>query len=560
MVAESLPRVEPASSVDRRLPLQLAIGVAIIALVHLWVFTAGRYIAAWDWAQHVGLAAVLADGPATGADAFYDRRFRPGPYLLFYLLTTGGIRLGVSAERAALVVLILPAIGWSIAAIRFCKTFHRDPRMGLIAPLAMFGMPFAKGFASFVVAEPMMLFVIGDLERMIREPTPKRTAVLALELAIAFLGHGLVFLFCCVFVGARLVLYAVTAVHTRIGPNRLGSMGGPALPDRDPRIGSKRLGSMGGPALPDRDPRHGSWRVPLLAAASFVPALVLSLWTLLPRIEHPHVNPAYVKQGHHPSDIGIWIPLKETAGSIPETLGYHTGDDHDRTLWMALGVLAIWWALTFAKKQRFDRPDIPVIAYALIAASLFLFSPNTLLWPVQFWLTGHRMVMISMLLLFLLPKPRLDKGLALLGLAVVVYNGWAIHNRIAAFSATAAPFDVVRTSVPTGARVLGIRERDQGYLGGFHMLLLASGAAYVNTLDFPTEQPVSRKEGFNPAYVENAPEYKPKLHSKDYDYVLLIGAKEHNRLSDLPGHRLVKIAEPFAIYALDHAAIDAAPE
>ncbi len=494
-----------AEDADKKPTWSLAVGLSFSALAAAYVFFSGRYLPYYDLPWHTGLAAVLGTGHETGADGYFVRTWRPSPYLLFYAAVALLTKLGVHAEVGAKLCFCASAALWTWGAMRVCRIYGRDARMGFIGSIAMFGGSLGRGFGSFVFAQPLILFAIADFELLLRKPSPRRAVVLSLVLSLAFLGHGLVFLFATFFIAVRL------AVHMMRSGDR--------------------------------------WPTVVRLAGIYVLPILLALPTLIPRLYEPHLTPDFARMGLGPTDLAVWTSPVDVARALWFDTLDRGGRGHEVTAWLLVGLSAVWWALTVWSRPRWMVTDAVFGLLVGSAVAFTFFGPESLLWPVSFWLVERRMSALALLLVLLLPKPRLSHVTAALGLVVVAHNAWANGAAVRSFNERARGFSEVRARVPQGARVLPLNDGTVPYVGGLPWLLLADGVAFMPIHDVPTETPVHRKDPNHPA-APRAAAFRAARFGNDYDFVLLLGRKERRRLDVDPALHRVGESGPWTLYRL----------
>jgi hypothetical protein len=478
------------------------VGAIAAAGAHFWVFFAGEYLPYVDWSNHLGLSALLARG-----GPYVERSFLPTPYLAFYAFTALlGSAIGVVA--AAKVALLVSTILFTFGAAFLAESTGRDPRLGLIAPLALFGISLGYGFASFLFAMPMMLFVFAWSERAIAQPNNQRTIILlATFILLAYLGHAM--------------LFAVTAACVFIRA---------------------------------------------LTARTFKPFLVASLPTIaaaLPIVLKTIASP-WREEGSAGSSAAATFAWGSRLGHLPGDLLERGSVEHWITMWSALALLGLWLLLSMIRPWR-TRSGIGLEVYASCLAAMYLFGPVTLEWPFAVWMVQARFATLAALLLFLLPKVnlrgKLGAALSLLPLAVVLHNAWLHHTRVTWFNGMAQLYDPVRRAIPKGARVLSLSIAPQGdlihrhyALGSLHFYHLADGASYTAFLFDQALQPMHLTEDRPRAPFWRSPAtFNPRTHGRDFDYVVLRGltliargdkSPDHERVGEYNGWVVFRTKDP----------------
>ena len=195
-------------------------GAVFAAGLHAWMLFVGEYVPYYDWPSHLGLISIFAHASETGAAAYFDRSWAPTPYLLFYLVSAALAQF-MDVASAAKLAFCGASAGSTFAAAWLAATCGRDPRLGLIAPLSLFGYALGYGFVSFVFATPFALACWASVEELLnahREDRPReRPAVhVALWLALCYLAHALMILTVGLTVLLRVAVYCTLAL--RRGP------------------------------------------------------------------------------------------------------------------------------------------------------------------------------------------------------------------------------------------------------------------------------------------------------------------------------------------------------
>src|SRR3990167_7650595 len=120
-------------------------GALFSALAHGYALFSGGYLPYIDWSNHLGLISILAHGGDSGALAYATRSLEPTPYLLFYAVTAGIAQL-VSVDVAAKLSLLLASALMTLDAADLAESSGRSPRLGLVAPMALYGISMGFGF------------------------------------------------------------------------------------------------------------------------------------------------------------------------------------------------------------------------------------------------------------------------------------------------------------------------------------------------------------------------------------------------------------------------------
>lgn len=485
-------------------PLVWVASFAAIA-THAWMIFAGPYLPYIDWSNHLGLISILANGGETGALAYADRSFLPTPYWLFYMVTAAWAQI-VSVTAAAKLTFLMATGLMTFGAAYLATATGRSARIGLFAPLAMFGYPFGYGFASFVCAMPLALFTFGAAERALRTPTPRRLAVLAATLALTYLGHALVFGFVVLLLGVRITVHLVALAIDR------------------------KL----------------DWRRPAGLVAAAVPTVLLAmpaLATLTP----------WMEEGGRTT--GEWMTFAGRTHSLAK-LGQHLLERGSADHWLTMK-LTLLFVVALAVFSIFrglkGRAGWGLEIYAACAAALYLWGPVTLERPMQVWMIYPRYATFAALLLFMLPKADLRGWLggavASLALGLVLYNASINRNTIVVFNRAAAYYDPVRTLIPRGSRVLALTIPKVGDLSKVHPSMnslffyhLVDGAAYTAFLFDTPMHPVRPKKRGRPRapFWRKINLFNPHEHGVDFDYLVIRGDGLVRRVKGAGLHELVR--------------------
>ncbi len=472
------------------------------------VLFAGRYLPYQDWAGHVGLSAVLAMGHETGADAYLVRSFAPTPYFTFYVCTALLGRI-IPIEVAAKLNLVIATVVAVTGAARLAQATGRSPRLSGLAALMMFGVSLGLGFASFVTGLPWLLHALAETERLMADPARRWSSAgrLTIFLALCFLGHGLVFVFAALLIGARCVQHL------------------------------------------SRPPR--SWSpVGFAFAAGGIVVLTLGMPAILRRIERRYVSPEFVRPGG-PAPAG-WASVEDHLRTFAGDMLDRGGDGHEWTmigalLWgVSVSVAVRWWGRHAAPRPSGAGDGLMV--YAATASAIFLLGPVWIGWPVTFWVVYQRAGTVAALFWLMMPRTALHSRsgaiLATASVAVVAHNAAVNAAVVAKYSEQVRAYDDVRAAVPPGHRILPLSRapRPQDTLGFYH---LVDGAAYVPVGNVPEEMPVHRSNRSGTPYNPSWDGFDPRSHGRMYDYLVVHG--DHPRLPS-PIHEATVTYGPWTIF------------
>ncbi len=486
-------------------------GAIAAVLAHAWVFFAGDYLPYIDWSNHVGLTALFSHG-----GPYVERSFLPTPYLLFYAF---GALLGrlTGVVAAAKIALLTSSALFTFGAAFLAESTGRDPRLGLVAPLALFGLNLGWGFASFLFAMPLMLFVFAWTERVLRGPPRAKTlAGLAAFILLTYLGHAMVLAVTALAVFIRTVTRSIAARSLR----------------------------------------------PLLTISlAALPAGLAAIPVLLHTISTPW----------HEAGTGATTPARLFSFAFDHQLDNLGGDlldrggaEHWTTMYLLLGLLGLWLLLSLVRPRR-EPTGRGLEIYAACLAAVYLLGPTSIEWPFAVWMVHARFATLAALLLFLLPRVdlsgRLGGALAGLPLLLVLHNASINRDHILWFNERARLYDPVRRAVPKGARVLALTVVPPGdlthqahALGSLYFYHLADGASYTAFLFDQALQPLHLTKDRPRAPFWRAPgSFNPQTHGMDFDYLVLRGdgiisraakSGHHVRVGDFNGWAVFRTVDP----------------
>lgn len=157
------------------------------AVVPLW---SSALLPFQDAPQHLASIRVLADyhTPEFGFEKWFEIDLFKLQYLGFYLPAAAlakvfgpdkGCRILLS-----LIGLALPASVWMLLG-----AFGRDRRLTVFAPAVFHTMPLYMGFFNYVESVPAAIAVVALTERQLREPSPRRAAIIGVGAALLLWLH-----------------------------------------------------------------------------------------------------------------------------------------------------------------------------------------------------------------------------------------------------------------------------------------------------------------------------------------------------------------------------------
>jgi hypothetical protein len=493
-----------------------AIAIAAFALL-AWVLFAGAYLPYTDWAKHAALVEILAHGPQTGADAYWERTLRPTPYWTFYATVAAVVQLtGLDADFAGRWVLAGAAALVVLAHAHLLRACRRDVRFCVLAPLALMGLPLGYGFGSFLCATPAALFAWARTEVLLQDARWRNVVLLAAAYVLVLLGHGLWALAVMLAVFVRVVVFVVVL--------------------------RRRLG-----VLP--------WVTLLRGALSLLPAAVLGgamVARPVPPVEHIPV---------------FWehAPLAERLDWMKRALvGQFVAPREAAVFALALALCGLWSVVLVRRGSSLrSSPSSSSFAggletYAFVLLFLALLGPKSLGGPVQVYLIFPRFLGAALALVLCVPRvvlrTRAAWALWTWTSAVPVFAATAQHAVVAHASRIAADFDGVRALVPQHALVLALWAPDAqdplrafpGFWPGFWLGI--DGAAFSTGLFNYEAHPVFRKKSsWAPAEVR-ALAFRPDVHGRGWEYVVVRGRVLAERLDASSQFVLVGSSGRYRVY------------
>ena len=499
-------------------------------MVHAWTFFSGRYLPYIDWSNHVGLISILAHGGETGALAYAERSFAPTPYFLFYgvaALVAQLVPVPVAAKCCLLISTALATYGASYLA----EISGRSPRLGLIAPLALFGYSLGYGFGAFVFTLPLVLFALAAGESLLGTLDTDasafslvgRVATFAGLLALVYLGHGLWFLLTVFLLSGRFLVAFVARITGA------------------PRVAGRLVAA---------------------SLAAVVPVALLAFPLLFAYLDAPWAEG--VGGGAGPGSIARFEEQPLTWTKIGGHLLERGSERHWLTMRLSFGLLLVWLVLSVFRAHPRKPSRYGLEIYAVLLSVAYLFGPISLERPFQIWMVYPRFATLAALVLFLLPRCDLSRWRVVFvipALVLITLNASINRSSIVTFSRWAEHYDPVRERIPQGVRVLALTDRKAGDLAGAHHAMgslffyhLADGSAYTAFLfDNPLHPVRLKKSGrprappWNQTYA-----YNPRVHGIDFDYLVLRGSPFVERTQAAGLHELVAEVNGWWIFKTNH--------
>lgn len=506
------------------------LGALAAALAHAWVFFAGEYLPYVDYASHVGLISIFAHGDETGGLQYFTRSWAPNPYFLFYFVSSVFAQ-ALPVVAAAKLALVLSSGSLALGAAELAETHGRDPRLGLIAPMATFGYALGYGFASFVFAMPIMLFALAALERVLARlldenlelrRLPRLVWPLALWMCLAYLGHALIFLATCFVLLVRVLLYFWAGR-------------------------SRGLRALGHAALG--------------LAWALLPVFILGgLRLVLLALEPSRVTETT------PSDPNLpWLEFPKFASrlsELPHYLIFRGPANHMQSMYAVAALFGALLLLSFFRRTERIHLSHGYFAVLLGFVGLYLLGPDAINKPFSVWLFYSRFATLAAVAIFLLPRVKLSGALGglvvVLELSVLGYDASQQRIHIQNFNRVAESYDAVRAAVPPKKRILALTygTAPGDPMGGhpnlrtLYFYHLADGAAYTAYLFDNPLIPVRYRHDV-PApeapFWRTPHQFDPKRHGKQFDLLILRGAPVE-RAKRSPDHRLLQEVNGWFIF------------
>jgi hypothetical protein len=161
-----------------------------------------------DLPQHAGQVALLHDlvaGGSTWRSLLYVDWFTP--YLAGYVPALL-LSFAMPVLAALKVMLTAAYLGFVLACLALRRALGSDERFDWLFIPSFFGMVYAAGFYTFLIAAPIGVWFILLALRHARTPTGTTAMVLLLADVVLFFAHGLVFLFANAVGGLMLLVKA----------------------------------------------------------------------------------------------------------------------------------------------------------------------------------------------------------------------------------------------------------------------------------------------------------------------------------------------------------------
>ncbi|MBI2372436.1 MAG: hypothetical protein HYV07_00420 [Deltaproteobacteria bacterium] len=503
-----------------------------------WALFAGRYLPCIDLSNHLALISALAHGGSTGADAYVTRVIGPSPYLLFYA-TTALLAQAMPVDVAAKVVVAAAGGAFALSSAALARATGRDPKLSVLAPLAVFGLSYGWGFTSFVVASPCFVFALAAHEELLvpRERIDRRVLLkYAAWVLIVFNAHGLLALALAALVGARATSISIIDF-----------------------VRSRKISKLAPFAL---------------ALGGSLPAALSMLPLAIERFTDP-----WKEEGTREEDQRLFIfePLAKHLDNLGGNLLERGSVDHWKIMWGACAWLALAVLLAivehFRQRRAFPRSEVRahrafgLETYALGLLAIYFVGPITVGAPVSAWLVYPRFAVLAGVALSLLPRVTV-RGLAAwvlipIGLLLVGANAELNARHTREFSSLATKYDGVRKLIPPKSRVLALtvgvprddftnQQQALGSLYFYHMVDGASVVAYLFEMPvLPARVRMDRKP--RAPFWKTPHEYDPKIHGVEFDYLVLRGpglvartraANLHELVADVEGWTVWKTKSP----------------
>lgn len=496
----------------------LWIALACTTAVTAHALAASRYLPLIDYSNHLGLISVLAHGAETGALDYLVATWAPTPYLLFYAITAMVAQV-VPVDIAGQVTLTLAALLLGVGAASLADATGRSPRLGALAPLAMFGVSYGYGFVTFVFTAPILLWALATTERLVvaeRGHALGAGTRYGLAVALTYLGHGLLFWSLALLLGLRVLVVGLAQVaHDRAALRHVGRT--------VTRLG---LGAL--------------------------PACALALPSIVHHLRHPDIEAGVAP----PTSLFSFEPWSSHVQQLGGHLLERGSTDHWTVMYAVAALFLVLLAAALFVPRTTDvarESRWALVVYATAVVAMFLVGPMSLEWPSSVWYVYPRYGVIAAALVWLLPRVRLAGAfgvvVVLTSVGLVTWNAGLNRQHIARFDEWASQYDAVRDVVPPRTRVLALTVAPGGdlshnhpALGSLYFYHLVDGATYTAFLLDKTAHPVhSRRDVPQPRapFWREPHSFDPRVHGVDFDYLVLRGPALVARTREAGLHELV---------------------
>ena len=498
----------------------IVLGALAGAIVTAHVLFTGPYLPYIDWSNHLALISVLAHGGESGALDFMTRSWAPTPYLFFYGLSAGFAQI-TAVDAAAKLSLVVSAFGYTMSLSALASALGRDPRQGIVAPLAFFGVSMGYGFASFVFATPFLFFTLAAAEPIfLGKAKSRQKFILGFWLICAYLGHALIFL-----VAALLLLFrGILGLFV--------------------------------------EKKFRPWFQIGLAS---LPAILLAIPATVEHVSQPWTEIGSTAEG--PKQWFYFVDITQHLNGFWGHLLERGSSTHILVMKCAALLWLVWLIIGFFRPRSRAHAAWPsLLIYVGGITALFIVGPNSMEWPSSLWMIYPRFGVIAAMALFLLPRPgfqgRWGIIFALCGFGLVMWNGSINRGHIERFNQWAKKYDPVRELIPKGARVLALtvpQGRDFTHnhpaLGSLYFYHMVDGASYVSFMFDAAALPIRQIERTKPRapFWRTPYTFNPKVHGIDFDYLVLRGkslvsrtdrAALHTKLGSPNGWTVYKTKNP----------------
>lgn len=505
------------------------VGALLGVIAHAFVFFAGEYMPYMDWSNHIGLISVLAHGGESGASLYYERSLAPSPYLVFYALTATIAQLSSVVAAAKISLLIATALS-TLGAAALAEACDRSPRLGLAAPLILFGHSLGYGFASYVFTMPLILWVLAYAERLLatfdaldpahRAQKKRPALIFSALLALTFLSHGLAFAIVCFLLFVRIAIFAIARL----------------------RYGLRSAIAPVGWVL-----------------CSTVPALLLGLSSLAILKMRP--ERATETTPLHARKIFQFTPLEQRLNALGNHLLERGSAEHWITMKAAVVIFVLILIYSAFKRRPRRSMMFGLEIHALVLALLWSVGPDWIGVPFVIWGVASRMATLAALMIFMLPRAKLSDlrggALAALGLGLVFHGAHVNAGHVRNLNKLATQYDPVRKLVPKKSRYIAVWKHapgdpmsGQGALRTLYFYHLADGAAYsAFTFDNPLTPVRNIKERKLPTPHWGRPwHFNPKAEGRSYDHVIARGKQVIERIRKAGIHQEIGRANGWVVF------------
>ncbi|SAK75413.1 hypothetical protein AWB79_04455 [Caballeronia hypogeia] len=202
VASSATPSFSRGGSLIAWLPRALFIVTVLYGAVLFWIAPRPPL---GDFAQHVGQVALLRDlldHASPWKNIVHINLFTP--YLIGYALALP-LAYVMPVAAAVKLLMMLSYLGFVASCVGFRRHLNGDPRLDVLFVPGFFGVSFAWGLFTFLVAAPVGMLFMWLAHRFATTPSVRLGVGVFLAGTVMFFSHALVFLFACA-VGVGFVL------------------------------------------------------------------------------------------------------------------------------------------------------------------------------------------------------------------------------------------------------------------------------------------------------------------------------------------------------------------